>query len=54
LKSQGPRAFASNSTVMMRLVSICVLEGLVPRTLSCTSRSETESTLMPSAVQIAR
>ncbi|MNT67386.1 hypothetical protein D3C72_2055220 [compost metagenome] len=51
LKSQGPRAFASNSTVMVRLLSTCVLAGTftsLPATpLPGTWRSDSDRMLMP-------
>jgi hypothetical protein len=52
LNSQIPRALASNSTVIVRERSTCVLAACVA--LPGTWRSESDSTLMPSALQIER
>jgi len=56
LKSQGPRALASNSTVMVRLRSTCVFAGAVRdvQLPVATRWSASVSTLMPRASQMAR
>ena len=58
LKSQGPRALASNSTVISRDRSTCVLASICA---ACSgvdwpepTRSETDSTLTPKASHTAR
>jgi hypothetical protein len=50
LKRQGPRVFASNSTVMVRLASTCVLAVTWGR---LRPRSPMASTLMPVSSQMA-
>ena len=53
LKSHGPRALASNSMVTVRLRSTCVLAGGWRDAAPGPPRSATDSTLTPSASQIA-
>ena len=52
LKSKGPRALASNSTVIVRERSTCVLPPSAGLPTPLTWRSDSDSTLMPSASQI--
>ncbi len=54
LKSHGPRALASNSTVMVRDRSTCVLRAVSPPAQPAERSSAKVSTFTPSASQIER